>query len=303
MRKPAREFFAALPTPFDAKGTFRPDLIEAVAEHVIAQGLQGLYVGGTTGEWPAMALAERLDLLGIVAKAAGKRVKLYAHVGALATRDACILAEAAGPLGYDAISAVPPFYNDYAADEIARYYGTIMEASDLPMVLYYIPSRTGGKFDVDFLERLSDSDQVFGIKFTDMNIFLMERVVSRMRGKYLYYGCDEMLLGGLALGANGGIGSTYNFAGERILKIAESLDNGDLETARRHQRIVNGYLEAMFKAGLLSSLKYLMRKFGVDCGECRRPVGPPTLEMCAALDRAYEADLRDRETGDASEAA
>jgi N-acetylneuraminate lyase len=296
LKQSAREFFAAIPTPFDADGRLRLDLFEGIVEHNISQGLQGLYVGGTTGEWPAMTVAERLDVFRTVAEVTRRRVKLYAHVGALATGEACTLAAAAASLGYDAVSAVPPFYNDYSADEIAAYYGRIGGASDLPMVLYYIPSRTGGKFDVAFLERLSQSEKVSGIKFTDMNLFLMEQVASRIQDKYLYYGCDEMLLGGLALGANGGIGSTYNFAGWRILRLAAALDAGDLATARHHQRIVNGYLEVMFKAGLLSSLKYILNRLGVESGQCRRPVATPSPEMCAALDRVIEADLGDRQS-------
>ena len=295
LEQAVREFFAAIPTPFDEDGVLRPDLFEGIIQHNIDQGLHGLYVGGTTGEWPAMSLAERLDVLRVASEVANGRIKLYAHVGALATKDSCALAEAAAKLDYAAVSAVPPFYNDYSGDEIARYYATIMAATHLPMVLYYIPSRTGGKFDVDFLESLADTDKVAGIKFTDMNVFLMERVVSRIKGKTIYYGCDEMLLGGLALGAHGGIGSTYNFTGERIVKLAAALDNGDLATARRHQGVINDYLEAMIKAGLLSSLKYIMGLFGVDSGVCRRPVGSPSPEMCAALDRAFESDRRDWE--------
>ena len=295
MEQVFREFFAAIPTPFDENGALRLDLFEGIIQHNIDQGLHGLYVGGTTGEWPAMSLAERLDVLRIASEVANGRIKLYAHVGALATKDSCALAEAAAKLDYAAVSAVPPFYNDYSGEEIARYYATIMAASELPMVLYYIPSRTGGKFDVDFLEHLADTDKVAGIKFTDMNIFLMERVVSRIKGKTLYYGCDEMLIGGLALGAHGGIGSTYNFVGKRVIKLAAALDSGDLATARRHQGVINGYLEIMFNAGLLSSLKYILGRFGVDSGVCRRPVGSPAPEMCAALDKAYENDFRDWE--------
>ncbi len=285
-------FFAALPTPFTSDGAAIDEApLAALAVRNLDAGLSGLYVGGSTGEAFLMSVEERETVLRVVMEATDGRGKMIAHVGDPNPRVSARLARFAAEQGYHAISAVPPFYYRYGIDEIAAHYAWLAGQTDLPFVIYNFPDLSGVRWSVADLARLLELPQVVGVKNTCGDLFAFETLRRRVPEKTLLHGFDETLLAGLALGADGGIGSTYNVQPERILALAAAHREGRTEDARALQAEVNELIGAMIAAGVLTSLKYLLTRQGIPMGDCRRPFAPLTDLARRKLDAAAEKHL------------
>jgi len=222
---------AATFTPFRADGALDLDRIPSVIDHVIKQGAAGLYVCGSTGEGPLLTTAEREAVAAATVKAARGRVPVVIQVGHNSLADARALAAHAQQIGADAISATPPGY--FKPDSVDNFIDCLIDitagAPQLPFYLYHIPVISGVKFDM--LEFLRAAEQrlpsLRGVKFSDPNLHEMLACIEYGGGRYeILFGVDEMLLGGLAFGARGAVGSTYNFAAPLYLKVIAALDRG-----------------------------------------------------------------------------
>ncbi len=284
--------FAALPTPFASAGgqIAETPLQDLVARNLDA-GLTGLYVGGSAGEAFLMSAEEREAVLRATAESAGGRGKLIAHVGDPNPQVSVQLARFAADQGYDAISAVSPFYYRYSIEEIAAHYAWLAGQTDLPFVIYNFPDLSGVRWSVADLARLLDLPGIVGVKNTCNDLFAFEMLRRRVPEKVLLHGFDETLLAGLSLGADGGIGSTYNLQPERILALAEAYRNGRVEEARAHQAAANELIGEMISVGVLPSLKYLLSRQGIPMGDCRRPFAPLSDLDRRKLDAAAEKHL------------
>lgn len=290
--KPLSGFHAALPTPF-ADGGARLDepALGELVEHVLASGADGLYVGGSTAEAFLMDAAERRRVLEVCAEAAAGRTVLIAHVGDIDPRLSGALIDTAVRAGFDAVSAVPPFYYGFSFEEIRAHYERLASASDLPFLVYHFPTLSGVRFDTEQLVTLLALPNVVGVKNTCGDHHALERLRAAVPEKTLLNGFDETLLSGLALGADGGIGSTYNVQMRRVQALAAALARGAMDEARRLQAEMNGLIDAMIAHGVLPSLKYLLNRQGLVLGECRAPFAPLDAAARRALDAAAERYL------------
>lgn len=285
-------YYAALPTPFtpDGDGIDEAPLAALVAQNLDA-GLTGLYVGGSTGEAFLMSVEERETILRVAIEAAGGRGKMIAHVGDLNPRVSARLARFASEQGYHAISAVPPFYYRYDIDEIVAHYAWLSGQTDLPFLIYNFPKLSGVRWSVSDLARLLELPRIVGVKNTCSDLFAFETLHRHVPGKTLLHGFDETLLAGLTLGADGGIGSTYNVQPERILALAAAHRDGRIKDAQAHQTESNELIDAMISAGVLPSLKYLLTRQGIPMGDCRPPFAPLSELDRRKLDSAAEKNL------------
>jgi len=267
---------AATFTPFRADGALDLDRIPSVIDHVIKQGAAGLYVCGSTGEGPLLTTAEREAVAAATVKAARGRVPVVIQVGHNSLADARALAAHAQQIGADAISATPPGY--FKPDSVDNFIDCLIDitagAPQLPFYLYHIPVISGVKFDM--LEFLRAAEQrlpsLRGVKFSDPNLHEMLACIEYGGGRYeILFGVDEMLLGGLAFGARGAVGSTYNFAAPLYLKVIAALDRGDLTEARRLQSLAAEMIRIILGNGGRGGLKAAMALVGADCGYNRLP--------------------------------
>ena len=285
-------YFAALPTPFTADGAMiAEEPLAALVARNLDAGLAGLYVGGSTGEAFLMSVEERETVLRVAADAAGMRGTLIAHVGDPNPQVSARLARFAADRGYHAISAVPPFYYRYGIDEIAAHYAWLASQTDLPFIIYNFPDLSGVRWSVADLTRLLEIPQIVGVKNTCGDLFAFETLRRKVPEKVLLHGFDETLLAGLALGANGGIGSTYNVQPERILALADAHTGGRAEEARSLQADANDLIGEMIAVGVLPALKYLLTREGIPMGDCRRPFAPLSDLARRKLDAAAEMHL------------
>lgn len=284
MTKAISGFLCALLTGFDAEGNLSEDRTRAMVRHVLDyHGLDGVYVGGSSGEAFSMTVDERCRLMEIVADEVGGRAVCVAQIGSLEMAGATRLGRLARDLGYDAVSAVPPFYFQHTAREIEDYFATLARAADLPMLVYYVPALTGVRADLEGLVRLMRLPGVVGMKFTDVNLFLAERLRDACPDGRYFFGHDEIMAGAMAMGFDSGIGSTFNVQGFRFPLLARAMRAGDLARVRRLQKEINDIVAPVVRLGVFPALKAIMRLVGLDVGDCRPPLLMPKPEDARVL--------------------
>ena len=263
----------ALMTAFNESGVDTAK-VTALTKRLADAGVHGLYVGGSSGEMILMTQDERKTLLETVMESVGSRLTVIAHVGTTSTAATLELARHAEKAGAHALSSVTPLYYKYGFREVKHYYERLAAETSLPVIIYNIPVLTGSTLTTDQLAEILSIPNVGGMKFTSSDFFQLERIRSAFPDKVFYNGSDEMLLSGLSAGADGGIGSTYNFQPKTILSIYNAYRNGDVKGALAFQAKANEAIAAVLRYGVLPSSKMLLKLNGLDYGECREPFMP-----------------------------
>ena len=272
----------ALVTAFDEKGVDTRTTGKLV-DKLFGAGVDGMYIGGSTGEMVLQTVEERKALLECVIEAAAGRGAMIAHVGAMSTADTVELAKHARAVGADAVSSVTPLYYRYTFREVKYYYERIAEAAELPVIIYNIPALTGMVLSAAQLNELLSIPGVSGMKFTSSDFFQLERLRTAFPDHIFYNGSDEMLLSGLVAGADGGIGSTYNYQPKTFVNIRKAFLANDIAAARKYQSEANSTIEVILRNGVLTSTKKLLELMGMDVGLAREPYMPMTEEQIADL--------------------
>ncbi|MBL9199327.1 MAG: dihydrodipicolinate synthase family protein [Opitutaceae bacterium] len=277
---------AATFTPFRADGSLHAARIKPVIDAVIAQGAAGLYVCGSTGEGPLLTTEERQLVAAASVRAAAGRVPVVVQVGHNSVEEARGLAAHAQRIGADAISATPPGY--FKPDALENFISCMERiasgAPKLPFYYYHIPVLSGVRFDmVEFLQRGAPRIPTLrGIKFSDPALHELLACIEHDGGRHdILFGVDEMLLGALAMGVRGAVGSTYNFAAPLYRKIIAAFDSGDLAEARRLQSLSAAMVRTIVADGGRGGFKATMALIGADCGHNRMP-----LATCSSAQRA-----------------
>jgi N-acetylneuraminate lyase len=266
-------------TPMNPDGTINFSKVPDVVNLLIDNKVKGMFVCGSTGEGPSLTTEERKQLAEAFVKAANKRLLVFVHVGHNSITEARQLAAHAQQIGADYISATPSTY--FKVDSIDLLVQCLQEiakgAPSLPLYYYNIPALTGISLDmVKLLEKAGQAIPTFaGIKYTAPLIHDYQACVNFDNNKYdILYGTDEMLLGALATGANGFIGSTYNFVAPLYNALIEEFKKGNLAEAQRLQYISVEMVRVIVKHGGLRAQKAMMKLIGVDCGNVRYPLNP-----------------------------
>ncbi|TFJ92479.1 N-acetylneuraminate lyase [Lentibacillus salicampi] len=265
--------YTALMCSFDESGNINEKgLREIVRQNIDVQQVDGLYVNGSTGENFLISKEQKKQIFDIVKNEAGDDVKLIAQVGALNLDEAVELAKYATELGYNAISAVTPFYYKFDFDEIKDYYNTILDSVDNNLIIYSIPALTGVNMNLEQFGELFKNDKVIGVKFTALDFFLLERIRHAYPDKLIYSGFDEMLLSASVLNVDGAIGSTFNVNGQRARQIFELAQKGQIDEARDVQKATNDLIAEILDNGLYPTIKEILKHQGIDAGYCRKPM-------------------------------
>ncbi len=213
----------------------------------------------------------------MAARTAGGRVSLIAQIGSLNMREGEELARLAAELGYDAVSAVTPYYYKFSFPETRDYYVRLAEAAGLLMLVYSIPALTGTSFDIEQSRKLYEHPLIAGFKYSSGDLFTMERLIHAFPDRLVFSGYDELLLCGRALGAYGAIGSTYNIFAKQARKVWDGVGEGKLAEAREAQAELNGAIQEILALGIYQSLKEIVGLSGIDIGACL----PPFAELDA----------------------
>lgn len=281
--------FSALLVSFDEQGNINEKgLRQIIRYNIDVNHMDGLYVGGSTGENFMLSTDEKKRIFEIVKDEAKDALTLIAQVGSVNLKESVELAKFVTDLGYDAISAVTPFYYKFTFDEIKNYYNTIIGAVDNRMIIYSIPFLTGVDMSLSQFGELFANPKIVGVKFTQADFYLLERIRKTFPDKLIYAGFDEMLLPATVLGVDGAICSTYNINGRRGRQIFELAKAQKITEALEVQHVTNDLITDILDNGLYGTIKLLLQEAGVDAGYCREPMKKYTPEMVARAKEIYK---------------
>lgn len=286
---------AATHTPFHSDSSLNLDIVELQADHMVKSGIEIVFIGGTTGESHSLSLLERRALTQRwMEVTAGSQLGVVVHVGGNCLTDVCDLSAQAQSLGALAISALTPNYFKprSVADLVSCCAQIAGAAPDLPFYYYDIPSFTGVNQSMpDFLHQARERiPNLAGIKFTNPDGMMFQQCHYHDSGRYdILWGTDECLLAGLALGARGAVGSTYNFAAPLYQRLIAAFTAGDLDVARLEQRRSVEMIARIASIGYMGAAKAVMKMLGVDVGPARLPHSNPDADMVKALREDLEA--------------
>lgn len=286
---------AATFTPMDENGDVNLSVIDKYADWIASTPVKGVFVCGTTGEFSSLTINERKSILERWVTAAGKRFKVIAHVGSNCQRNAMELARHAAQVGADAIASIAPsFFKPGTVDELVDFFAPICQsAAELPFYYYNMPSITGVNLPVDrfLVEGKKKMPNLVGTKFTHNNLMEMGACIELEQHRFeVLHGYDEILISGLAMGAVAGVGSTYNYIPNVYQSIFEAMKVSDLETARSYQMKSIRTVEVIIKyGGGVRGGKAIMKLIGIDCGNCRLPIKPFSVDEYEKLKGDLEA--------------
>lgn len=288
----ADRIYPATITPFTEDNKVNRKALKELMTLNCDQGARGLFIGGSSAECFLMSHEERLATFE-VASEMKDRATLIAHVGTFATHEAIEYGKYARELGFDAIAATPPFYYGFNSEAISNYYYDIYEAVGLPLFVYNFPGNTGKEFNLGDpnYRKLFKSGVIAGVKHTNQIVYQLERFKHLNPELIMLNGFDETTIAALALGADGSVGSTFNFMYPHYALIYKAYKAGDLEEARRLQIKANNIMNVCVDVGLFPAIKYILNKQGIDAGLPRKPFLPLTDEQKAAVDKVLEQDL------------
>ena len=270
---------AATHTPFHPDGGLNLAAVEKQAEHLVRSGVNGVFIGGTTGESHSLTADERLALAKRWSEVVkGSKLRLVVHVGSNCLADGRTLASQAQELGATAIAALAPsYFKPKSMDDLVACCSELASAAPaLPFYYYDIPVMTGLQHSMpEFLAVASDRiPTLAGIKFTNPDQMAYQRCLRAQDGKFdIPWGMDECLLSALALGAVGAVGSSYNFAAPLYNRIILTFSRGDLATARAEQYRSVRLIQLLAEFGYMAAAKAVMGFRGVEVGPARLPNG------------------------------
>jgi N-acetylneuraminate lyase len=264
-------------TPFDKDGRFAPAVFERLLERLYSAGVHGVYVCGTTGEGMLQPRGQRQTIVEAAVASTPRGRHVIVHVGAASLDEALALSSHAAKTGAHAISSLPPLSGQFGFSEVLSYYEALARASDLPLLVYYFPDISQSIASAEQLETVCDLPNVFGVKFTDFDLYRMS-VLTRPQ-RCIFNGRDEVLAAGLLMGADGGIGTFYNLVPELFVQIYAAAAARRWEDARLAQQRANALIRITLEYPLFPAVKQILAWSGLDCGTCLPPRAPLTLEQ------------------------
>lgn len=287
--QPLHGLTAATHTPFHPDGSLHLAVVERQAGHLYQAGVRTVFIGGSTGECHSLTLAERLDLAQRWSEVAKNTpLRVVVHVGSNCLSDARTLAAQAGGLGVAAISAFSPSYFKPASLDllISCCAETAGAAPETPFYFYDIPVMTGVTFPMpDFLDQARHRiPTLAGLKFTNPDLMAYQQCLLAEDGRWdVPFGVDEHLLGALAMGAKGAVGSGFNFAAPLYLRLLQAFASGDLATARTEQFRGVQLIRKLAGYGYMGAAKSVMGMLGVPAGPARLPHARLTDDAASRL--------------------
>lgn len=277
---------------FDDLGEVSPSRTQALARHFLAQGVQGLYVNGSSGECIYLSVEERKTVLENVMEVVGGKMLIIAHVAANSTRDSMELARHAESLGVDAIASIPPIYFRLPEHAIAKYWNDISSAApNTDFIIYNIPQLAGTALTISLLKEMMKNPRVVGVKNSSMPVQDIQMFVDAGEGRLaVFNGPDEQFIAGRIMGACGGIGGTYGAMPKLFLKANELFEAGQLDQAKDLQYDICRIIYAMVSChgSMYAVIKELLRRKGVSCGSVRPPFAPLIQEDMKQVDLCEE---------------
>lgn len=274
----------AMVTPFDNDMRIDFDLAQELADYLINNGSDGLVVAGTTGESPTLSSEEKLELFKAVKDAVGNRASVIGGTGSNSTAASIELTKKAEKTGIDAVMAVVPYYNRPPQSGLYAHFAAIADSTDLPLILYNVPSRTSCNMEAETVIRLSEKKNILALKEACTDEEQIIKVIADTPDDFLVYcGNDDWNLQMLELGANGFISVASHIVGNQIKKMDELFVSGNKEEAVKvHNQLIPIY-KALFEITNPILVKAALGIMWKNVGSPRLPLIKATQEQASKL--------------------
>jgi 4-hydroxy-tetrahydrodipicolinate synthase len=286
---PFGRLLTAMVTPFAVDGSLDLDAAARLANYLVDEiGNDGLVISGTTGESPTTSDAEKAELLRVVLEAVGDRARILAGVGTFDTEHSLELAATAAKLGANGLLVVTPYYSKPPQAGIVEHFRRVADSTDVPLMVYDIPGRTGVAIASDTMLRLAEHPGIVAVKDAKGDLAASARVIAESELAY-YSGDDAMTLPLLSVGAVGVVGTSTHFSGVGTKQLIEAYLAGDVAKALRlHQQLLPIYTGIFATQGCIL-VKAGLKLLGQDAGGLRSPLIEATPAEVEGLRSALAA--------------
>ena len=294
MKKVGR-LITAMATPFNQEGEINYEQAKRLALALLNSGSDGLVISGTTGESPTLAREEKLRLFSEVKSAAGNRGTVIAGTGSNSTSQSLELTRKAEEIGVDACLLVVPYYNKPTQEGLYQHFKAIANGTSLPCILYNVPSRTVTSLSADTTIRLSQIDNIIGVKEASSNLGQIARIIDNTRSDFLVWsGNDGDTLPIMALGGYGLISVASHLVGNQLKEMINAMVNGRIGQAAKIHHHLLPLIDALFVISNPVPVKYALNHIGFDVGKPRLPLTEPdekTASLIRETLKGYQTDL------------
>ncbi len=294
MKKPGR-LLTAMVTPFDEEGKVDYKQAKKLALALLNSGSEGLVVVGTTGESPTLVREEEIRLFAEIKSVAGKRGIIVAGTGSNSTAEAMEATKEAERTGVDACLLVVPYYNKPSQEGLYQHFKTIARSTTLPCILYNVPSRTVASLSDDTVIKLSQIDNIIGIKEASGDLDQISKIISSTgEDFYIWSGNDSDTLPILALGGYGVVSVASHLVGNHIREMIENFISGKTDEAAAIHHHLLPLINALFIVSNPSPIKYALNHIGFPVGKPRLPLVEPDEKSMAIIKdtiKNYKIDL------------
>ncbi len=285
----------AMVTPFDAQGEVDYQQARRLALSLLDSGSDGVVVSGTTGESPALSREEKLRLFAETKSALGNRGTVVAGTGSYNTKESQELTKEAEKTGVDACLLVVPYYNRPTQQGLWEHFKAIAQSTTLPCILYNVPSRTVTNLAADTVIKLSQIDNIVGVKEASGNLGQIAEIIHRAKEDFLVYsGNDSDTFPILALGGYGVISVASHLVGIQIKDMMEKFLDGKLQEAAKIHRHLLPLVNVLFIVSNPMPVKWALNYVGFSVGKPRLPLIEPdekSANLIQATLKNYKIDL------------
>lgn len=281
-------------TPMNEDETVNEQELRRQVNRLIEAGVHGLFPFGTNGESYILSEKEKEQILSVVVDENRGRVLVYAGSGCIGTKDTIRMSQMAQSLGADVLSVITPWFAKASDEELYEHYCAVAKSVKIPVVLYNIPARTGNAISPALAQRLSEVENIAGIKDSSGNFDNMLQYLEKNRGKdfVVLSGNDSLIYWNLLAGGSGGIAGCANVYPETMASIYDLFMQGDLEGARKAQDSIRSFRDC-FKYGNPNTIvKTAVAMLGYPVGKCRAPFDKIPPEGIEAIRRVIEENRK-----------
>ena len=285
----------AMVTPFNQQGEVDYEQSKKLALTLLSSGSDGVVVSGTTGESPTLSREEKLHLFAKVKSAVGARGAVIAGTGSYNTRESIELTKAAEETGVDACLLVVPYYNKPTQEGLFRHFQAIASNTSLPCLPYNVPSRTVTNLSAETVIKLSQIDNIVGVKEASGNLEQIARIIQGTRKDFLVYsGNDGDTLPILTLGGYGVVSVASHLVGNQIKEMIQRFITGEAKEAAQIHHGLLPLFNALFLLSNPIPIKYALNHLGFSVGNPRLPLTEPDEKSKALIEatlKNYQIDL------------
>ena len=282
------ELLTAAITPFDKNGVVETDTFWRLCKKLVSEGSNGIVLTGTTAESPNLTESDRLNIYSTAKDAVGDNAKLIAGTGTYSTKETVTLTKLAEETGMDGVMIVTPYYNKPSQIGILKHFQEVMNNTNLPVMAYNIPGRTGTLIELDTLCTLVRDIGIHSIKDAVGNFeFSLKELTELKNETYIYSGDDALTLDFLKNGAVGLVSVASHVLGKQIRKMIDHFLSNEITNAEEIETIIMPLIHALFEEPSPGAVKHLLTISWENVGFPQLPMTTVSDELAKKLNDLY----------------